>query len=79
MVSQKLKYKLTTKGGFLKIFINEILHIAIKQVDIMGVQSWKEGSGYYVIRFYTKNRKITCEYDDIEKWSKILGLLNQNL
>lgn len=75
----KLKYAITTKGGFLKIFINGILHIAIEQNKLIGVQSWKMGSGFYIIRFYTPTRKITCEYDSYEKWEKILGLLNQNL
>lgn len=76
---KQLKYKITTNGSFLKVFINNLLHICVVQKDIIGIQSWLEGSNWYVIEIYTTNKTIKCEYDDYEKWSKILNLLNQNL
>lgn len=71
-----MKYKITSIGDYLKIFIDNSLHLCILYNSIISVQSWINRKNSYFIEYTTKQGKVTCEYNDIKKWKTILGLLN---
>lgn len=73
------KFSITTKGAYLKIFIDGVVHVCIEQKKIVGFQSWKSGNGWYCIEFYTSKKSILLEYDNIAKWKSILDLLNKTI
>jgi len=74
----------------LKIYINEKLHLFIKQKDLVGLQSWYSSTteaerqcGFfekkYVIEYITTRNVITTEYNKIEMWEEVLRLINAHL
>lgn len=71
-------YKITIKDNQIKIFINDIIHLCLKQDEVVGFQSWVEGDDdkKYIIEFYTKTTELFTEYDIREKWIDVLNLLN---
>lgn len=62
------------KGDEVSIFIDNILHLRIKD-RITLIQSWKEENSWYKIEIQTKNNTTTLEYDSYDKWKSILKLL----
>jgi hypothetical protein len=74
-------YTATTKGKFLKIFINDIIHLSISYRDIISIHSWIMNKDWYCIEFYIlgKEERILCEYDSIKKWKSVLCLLDEHL
>ncbi len=77
----KNKYKLIISNKQIKIFINDILHLSIKQKQLVGIQSWIMGydaDRKYCIEYTLKTSVVLSEYDDAEKWKSILDLLNKN-
>jgi hypothetical protein len=72
-------YSIVIKDNQIKIFINDVLHLMIKKDEFTGLQSWIIGDEKktYYIEFYLKSGDILAEYDNKEKWTKILTLLNQ--
>jgi hypothetical protein len=79
--TKKIAYTITTKGNYVKIFINGLLHFSIKYNDIISIQTWIMSNGWYCIEYYVKGKEesILSEYDDFEKWSAIVKLLNENI
>ncbi len=74
-------YKLEISKKQIKILIDDILHLSIKQEELIAIQSWIMGYGpeaKYHIEFTTKTQAVNSEYDNIEKWKNILNLLNEN-
>lgn len=75
----KNKYTIVEKEGTIKIFINSLVHLALKKESVVGFQSWIEGKGIedknYHIEFYLIKKTIRVEYDQIEKWKAILKLI----
>ena len=63
-----------TKGDEVSIFIDNILHLRIKD-RITLIQSWKDENSWYKIEIQTKNNTTTLEYDSLDKWKEILKLL----
>lgn len=72
--------EITAKTGFnnLKIFIQKTLHLHIERDKYLGLQSWKH-QGKMCIEITLTTNKIILEYDTVEKWEKVLNLLNDNL
>ena len=69
-------------NGFIRIYIDGILHFCIKREEFLGFQSWLIGEGenrMYIIEYYTKSGEILTEYDNKKLWSKILGLLDKHV
>jgi len=62
------------KGDEMSIFIDNILHLKIKD-RITLVHSWKEENSWYKIEIQTKDNTTTLEYDSYDKWQSILKLL----
>lgn len=77
----KNTYSLKILKKQVKIYINNIIHLAIKQDELIGIHSWLMGYNddrKYCIEFTTKTNTIISEYDEIEKWKAILALLDKN-
>jgi len=81
-MKNKLDIKVTVKDNQIKILINGIIHLLIKQDQLIGVQSWILGNDHntYWIEYTLKDREILTGYDEFDKWKTILKLLDeQNL
>lgn len=66
----------------IKIYINDILHLAIKKEDLIGIESWVDGENErkrWHIEYTTKTTTIESEYDNIDKWIAILKLLDNEI
>lgn len=48
-----------------------------KTDEFVGIQSYVNADDSYAIEVYLKERKITLEYDRIDKWKEILRLFNE--
>jgi hypothetical protein len=75
------QYTLVRSHKQIKIYINSVLHIAIKTEELVAIHSWVMGyneTRRWVIEFTTKTTSIQSEYDYIEKWEVILNLLDTN-
>jgi hypothetical protein len=73
----KLKFKNEIKGNFVRIYINDTLHVMFKTEEFIGIQSYINDDDVHCIEVYTKNQKILLEYDTKEKWKEILKLFDQ--
>lgn len=68
------------ENGYFKIFINNTLHLQFRIEDYLGMQSWiyPYKATPYHIEFTLKSKAtILCQYDNIDKWKKILELINK--
>jgi hypothetical protein len=73
------KIELKQKDGIVKIYINDLIHITFRVSDLVGIQSWLDGSENvkYTIEYTLKGGVvILSEYFVREKWIKILQLLD---
>ena len=70
-----MEITIDTIKGRIRIYIDGILHLSLLHEGIQ-IQSWKEGKDWYCIEFHTQQGKILAEYDDKDKWSKILSLID---
>ena len=73
--NMKHQYKVDISKGAIKIFINDILFVLIKESDFIGLQSWFETDNKFCIEYYTKTQSIFTEYDDFKKWKTMLDIL----
>jgi hypothetical protein len=67
---------------YLKIYVDESLHLNIPIEEYSGIQSWIEGDNLctYCIEFYLKNgQKILCTYEDKKIWMLILNKIDEVL
>lgn len=76
---------LKIENNEVKIYVNGILHLAIKHNKLRGIQSWKDSKWwriwrpkFYSIEYTVGEITIISEYDSIEKWISILNLLDKN-
>lgn len=67
-------------NGVIRIYINELLHLSLRQDNLLGIQSYVFGYSQndYRIEFYLKETTIIVEYDTKDKWEQILRLIEQN-
>lgn len=70
-------------SNYLKIYINGILHLAINRERLDNLQSWKndtnDQSVYYLELFYTNGTRVMAEYNDIEKFTRIMKIIDDNI
>jgi hypothetical protein len=75
-----MEVSISISKSAIKIYIDDVLHLIFKQEELIGVQSWVAGDGdkvrKYYIEYYTKTQTILTEYDEQEKWYKILKKLD---
>ena len=71
-----LKTEFTSQ--FVKLFINDLIHVSFKKNELYGFQSYIEGYGCkkYFIILYLERGKIKLEYDNWELWERILREFN---
>lgn len=77
----KNKYNINIEENSVRIYINNILHLKLKQDELIGIQSWMFGYGKsrkYHIELTTKTQTIELVYNLEDKWKSILDLLDKN-
>lgn len=83
ILNSKIKITDETKesGKYIKIYINNILHIIINRDFFLSVRSWiyKLDSDPYFIEINFKYGKTTYQYDTKEKWIEVLNIINKYL
>ena len=71
------KISVKVEWNYVKIYINDIIHVQFKSDSFMGFQSWVNGTNWYDIEFYLKDGvTIHTSYSSIDRWKKILQCLN---
>ncbi len=75
-MKHKNKYYITAVGNFIKIYINDILHICIPHKKKILIQTWITNKTWYSIQIEIDGQKDLYEYDDFEKWKTIITLLD---
>lgn len=76
MKMSEIRYEVKIHNNFLKIYIDGILHVSIKQSDLIGIHSYKNCDSSYFIEYHTPTKMIACEYNTLEKWQSILNLVD---
>ena len=71
-----MNIKIEHKGYELKILIDELPHLIIKD-RIIGFQAWNNENSLYEVEFYTKHKNIVVQYDSELKWKLLLTELNK--
>lgn len=70
-------------SNYLKIYINDILHLAINREKLDNVHTWKndtnDQSVYYLELFYNNGTRVMTEYNNAEKFKSIIKLIDDNL
>lgn len=64
-------------GDYIKIYINGMLHVCVKQKYLLGLQAWVDRPGWYVIEFTLRRNVMKVEYNTFEKWNTVLKLLEE--
>lgn len=79
-MNKKIDFKLSIADNQIKIYLNDTLHLCLKQDELIGIQSWVKGDTHqsYWIEYTLKDREILTGYDCIEKWKEVLKLLDSN-
>ncbi len=64
--------------NFFKIYINDLLHLLVKRVDLLGLQFYINNSKSFKIEYLFKDGTVLeSEYDSREKWVAILKELDK--
>ncbi len=74
-----MKIELVVTFDRILILFDDNIHLMLKRMEFVGVQSWVEDGNKYCIEYYTKSNKILCEYEGKEKWLGVLNVLKNNL
>ena len=62
----------------LKIYINGLIHLNIKLLDLLGFQTWIHGEKEYFVEYYYKDgSKITTAYGEKDIWEKVLKIIEE--
>lgn len=69
--------KVAVDGGpeFIRVRIDDVLHLHIDRTRLLAVQSWKY-PGRYTIEFTTECGTVLCEYASETTWLLILAGLD---
>ena len=75
-----LNVKLSVADNQVKIYVNEIIHLLIKQDQLVGIQAWTTGEEHktYWIEYTLKTREILSGYQSPELSKAILMQLDQH-
>lgn len=72
----KVTFKQTVSSVF-KVYLNNTLHLFIRQKELNAFESWIETENKYVIQFNFKSGKVMLsEYDNKHIWEQILKELD---
>jgi hypothetical protein len=73
-------YKVTLQDGALKIYINGLIHMSLKQEELIGFKSWFENSRakrQYYIEYSLRESTMLLEYNCFERWKFLLTELDK--
>ncbi len=75
-----LNVKISVADNQVKIYVNEIIHLLIKQDQLVGIQSWITGEEHktYWIEYTLKTHEILSFYQSPELSKAILMQLDQH-
>lgn len=65
------------KTDFVKIFINDLLHVQFRTEELYALQTWMEGKEQFWIRYYLKSGVVNCYYYNQSLWTSIITELNK--
>lgn len=78
--NKKHTYKLTTRNGRYKIYIDGAVMLSFNQIEFLGYYAFKDDHLLYGIDFYLKgNNTIETSYKTKEVWLEILKLLDNEI
>jgi hypothetical protein len=66
----------------IKIYLNDVLHLAFKRCDFKGLQAYincENGNPTYCIDLRIDNDDINCEYEDKDLWKELLILISRDI
>jgi len=66
------------ENNYLKIFIDDTLHLAVDTTKLRGIQAWLYTEDFLYIQYYLSDTKIKCEYNSPKIWKEVLTEL-QNI
>ena len=72
-----MNIKSNSDSDYIKIYFDDVLHIKIEKIEIVGIQSYKHKGKYYIEYSFKSGVVIESEYDNIEKWEVILKILDK--
>ena len=73
-----MKLEIITTDTYLKIKINNLLHLYIKG-KVTGVMSYMTSEENFFIEWHTKDKMVLTEYDKRGLWERILKLVDKTL
>lgn len=73
----KLTYFVVLEDNSVKVLINGLANICIKQDEFISYRSYKFSHDSYFIEFILRDTTVLCEYDSVDKWIGILTVLNK--
>lgn len=63
----------------IRIFINQSLHLYFLKENLLALNSYNNAENDYSIEITFKQNKILLQYDNKDKWTKVLEQLNKSL
>jgi hypothetical protein len=72
VISKQVTYDLT------KIYFGEVCHLAFVRKELVGFQAWKSEGCYSLEITFRGGAAITTEYDDAEKWKRVIALVEES-
>lgn len=72
-ITKKVTYDLT------KIYFGDTVHLAFVRREVVGFQSWKSVGVYSIELMFRNGAAITTEYDDRDKWKRVVALIEDDL
>lgn len=76
--NQHQKVTATINYDYIKVYIDNKLHIAFKKEDFIGLQSWIENKDSFYIEIYT-TKLIKVWYKNRSLWEEILKVIDKSL
>lgn len=73
----QIKVEVEVELAYIRILINGLLHLCVRRVPLIGIQSYKNGHKLFVIEYQTGTTMIVSEYDKEELWEEILKGLSK--
>jgi len=68
-ITRKVTYDLT------KIYFGDVVHLAFVRKEVVGFQSYKSIGVYSIEVTFRNGSSITTEYDDRDKWERVISLI----
>lgn len=77
MKAKKNTVQVIESHQWIKVYINNLLHVAVHRDQWIGVHSWLEGQERWCIDWELKDKTINSEYNKEDLWRQILTEINK--